>query len=60
MRKALLTLVVLGTMAPFLASAQATDLATTITAISGYWSSVLTIGIGIILFVVGRKVVKKI
>jgi hypothetical protein len=42
------------------ASAQPTDLATTITAVSGYWSSVLVIGIGIILFVVGRKVVKKI
>jgi len=40
------------------ASAQ-TDLTATITTIEGYWDAVLPIGIGIILFVVGRKVVKK-
>ena len=35
------------------------DFTPTITTISGFWSSVLLIGIGIILFAVGRKVVKK-
>jgi hypothetical protein len=41
------------------ASAQ-TDLSSTITTVSGYWTSVQVLAIGVLLFVVGRKIVKKI
>ena len=40
--------------------AEATDLASTITTVSGYWTSVELVAIGILLFVVGRRIVKKI
>jgi len=38
----------------------ATEMTEVLTAVSGYWSSALVIAIGIVLFVIGRKVVKKI
>ena len=37
-----------------------TDLTGTLTSVNGYWTTAEGIGIAIILFVVGRKVVKKI
>ena len=37
-----------------------TDLTTTISTVSGYWTAAEIIGISILLFVVGRKVVRKI
>jgi hypothetical protein len=41
------------------ASAQ-TDLTGTLTSLNGYWTTAEGIGIGVILFVVGRKLVRKI
>ncbi len=41
------------------ASAQ-TDIGSTLTSVNGYWTTAETLGIGILLFVIGRKVVKKI
>lgn len=38
----------------------ATDMSEVLTTVSSYWSSALVIAIGIVLFVIGRKVVKKI
>lgn len=54
-------LAVFGLLEAFtgVASAQ-TDLPSTITAVSGYWTSAEVIGISILLFVVGRRVVRKI
>jgi len=51
-------LVVCLALAVSSASAQ-TDITSTISTLSGYWDGVLVIAIGIMLFVVGRKVVKK-
>jgi len=36
-----------------------TDMTSTITAVSGYWDAVKVVAIGILLFIVGRRVVKK-
>ena len=36
-----------------------TDLGTTITTVSGYWTSVEALAIGILLFVLGRRILKK-
>lgn len=36
-----------------------TDIASTITTIEGYWDSVVALAIGILLFVLGRRVVRK-
>jgi hypothetical protein len=37
-----------------------TDIGSTITTVSGYWTTAEGLGVGILLFVLGRKVVKKI
>jgi len=37
-----------------------TDMTGVLTSVTGYWDSALVIAIGIVLFVIGRKVVKKI
>jgi hypothetical protein len=59
-RKSLLFAVTLGLVLSGASAFAQTDMTTVISTVSGYWSSVLTIGIGILLFVVGRRVVKKI
>jgi spermidine/putrescine-binding protein len=41
-------------------SAQTDTLTTTIDSISGYWTAAEVIAVGILLFVIGRKVVRKI
>jgi len=43
-----------------LADGTSDDMTTTLTSINGYWTTAEGIGIAIILFVLGRKVVKKI
>jgi hypothetical protein len=59
LRKIALVLIAVGVLA-FAGMAQAqTDLPSTITAVSGYWTSVEVIAIGVLLFVVGRRIVKK-
>lgn len=35
------------------------DIASTITTLSGYWTSIETAAIGVVLFVVGRKLLRK-
>lgn len=50
---ALLSLVLVGS-----ASAQ-TDITSTISAVEGYWDAVQLLAIGIVLFVLGRKVLRK-
>jgi hypothetical protein len=42
-----------------IASAQ-TDMSTTLTSLNGYWTTAEALGIGILLFVIGRRVIKKI
>lgn len=42
-----------------LASAQ-TDIASTVTALSGYWTSIAALAITIVLFVLGRKLLRKV
>lgn len=37
-----------------------TDISSTITSVNGYWTTAETLAIGILLFVLGRRVVKKI
>jgi len=37
----------------------ATDIAGVLTAVSGYWDDAVLIGIGVLLFVIGRKLIKK-
>jgi hypothetical protein len=36
-----------------------TDIPSTITALSGYWTSIATVAIVVLLFVVGRRLVRK-
>lgn len=36
-----------------------TDITSTVSTLSGYWDSIETLGIGVLLFVVGRKLVRK-
>ena len=40
--------------------ADGTDLDTTISTVSGYWTSVEAIAVGVLLFVIGRRIVKKV
>ncbi len=49
-------LLALGTLGAF---AQ-TDMTATLTSVSGYWTTAEGIGMGILLFVIGRKVIRKI
>jgi len=37
----------------------ATDMAEVVTTVAGYWDAVSVVAIGILLFVVGRRVVRK-
>ena len=37
-----------------------TDMGATLTSCNGYWTTAETLGIGILLFVIGRRIVKKI
>ena len=37
-----------------------TDIGSTITTVNGYWTSAEALGVGVLLFVLGRRVVKKI
>ena len=41
------------------ASAQ-TDMSSTLTSLNGYWVTAEALGIGILLFVIGRRVIRKI
>jgi hypothetical protein len=36
-----------------------TDITSTVTALSGYWTSIATVAIAVLLFVVGRRLVRK-
>lgn len=59
--RALMTLAVLLALALGVGSASAqTDMTGLITAVSGYWTAVLAIAIPVLLFVIGRRVVRKI
>ena len=50
----------LGFASLFTLSALAqTDIPSTITALSGYWTSIATVAIVVLLFVVGRRLVRK-
>lgn len=53
-------LMVLGVCALGVTSAQAqTDMSSAITTVSGYWTTIYPIGVAIVVFIVGRKIVKK-
>jgi hypothetical protein len=49
---------VVATFGVFRAHAQ-TDMSSAITTVSGYWNTIYPIGVAIVVFLVGRKIVKK-